>query len=383
MPLVLILGMHRSGTSFLTKSLHEAGCYLGTDLLADTMRDNLEGHWESREAMLINEHLLQRAGGTWNSIPHRLQSDPETDERMAAFVRSLQTHAVAGWKDPRTTVTFPLWKPHLQNYRIVAALRHPMSVARSLHVRNGMPIEDGLRLWTVYNERLLSHISGEKDVLWFDFDAPPEQVAASVRRICAALGLQCDEQVGTRFNPYLRHHARTEAITDPAAAELYERLRRMASEVALTPDRGPTPEDELSLRESIRRLSTQLDQLGRALALQNANQQAIERVNMEHILNLNKTISGVHDSMAHVWESIAHVRDDALFAHQRVTRLEPDLRVCVEFVQKVRTSIPYRIAGAVGRLLKRALGRTVPASAQAHEQPTTVQQTEAEQRRAA
>jgi hypothetical protein len=381
MPLVLILGMHRSGTSFLTKSLHEAGCHLGADLLADTMRDNLEGHWESRQAVEINDHLLQLAGGAWNSIPERLRSDPETDERMAAFVRTLQAHRVAGWKDPRTTITFPLWKPHLPDYRVVAALRHPMSVARSLHVRNGMAIEDGLRLWTVYNERLLGHIAGESDVLWFDFDAPPEQVAASVRRICAALGLTCSERVESLFNPYLRHHARPEAITDPAAAELYRRLRAMAGASALAPDPGPAaPGDESSLADSLRRLSTQLDQLGRALALQNANQQAIERVTLDHIVNLNNAIGGLSESL---WQAVSQVREDALFAHQRITRLEPDLRVCVEFVQKIRTSPPYRLAGAVGRLLRRALRRAAPADAQQHEQVVAPRETDAERRRAA
>lgn len=360
MPLVLILGMHRSGTSFLTKSLHEAGCYLGTDLLADTMRDNLEGHWESRDAMQINEHLLQLAGGSWQSIPEQLQPDPESDERMASFVHSLETHPVAGWKDPRTTITFPLWKPHLRDYRIVSALRHPMSVARSLHVRNGMPIEDGLRLWTVYNERLLRHIADEPGVLWFDFDAPPEQVAASVRRICSALGLKCDERIEALFNPYLRHHAEAEAITDPAAAELYGRLRRIAGAGTDVQIGSRTESGEAALTDSIRRLGAQLDQLGRALALQNANQQAIERVNMEHVANLNKMISGAHESLGHVWESLSHLREDMLFAHERVTRLEPDLRVCVEFVQKIRTSLPYRVAGAVGRLLRRGLRRSAP-----------------------
>lgn len=354
MPLVLILGMHRSGTSFLTKSLHEAGCWLGTDLLAETMRDNLEGHWENREAMQINEYLLELAGGAWDRVPERLQADAEADERMAAFVRSLESHEVAGWKDPRTTITFPLWKPHLRDYRIVAALRHPMSVARSLHVRNGIAIEDGLRLWTAYNERLLANIAGESGVLWFDFDAKPEQVAASVRRICAALGLPCDSRIQALFNPYLRHYAEPEAIPDPAAAELYSRLRDLASK-ASTDAGSSAGSGELSLSEAVRRLSTQLDQLGRALALQNANQQQIERVNMENIVNLNKTISGVHESLEHVWQAIEYVREDALFAHRRVTSLEPDLRVCVEFVQKIRTSLPYRLVGAVGRLLRRGL----------------------------
>ena len=229
MPIVVILGMHRSGTSVLTRTLHEAGLDLGSGLLNDSRRDNLEGHWESIEVTRINERLLEISGGSWRRLPPVVRGDGETEGRMKAFIQSFDGRPLAGWKDPRTTATFPLWKPLLREYRLVAAVRHPESVARSLEVRDGFTRREALDLWAQYNERLLQIAHGNGDILWFDFDAEPNEVTSSLAGICGSLGLTFEARAQEAFNPYLRHHHELEPITDRRIGDLYARLRaRMA-----------------------------------------------------------------------------------------------------------------------------------------------------------
>ena len=226
MPLtVVILGMHRSGTSWLTRTLQTAGLYLGADLLnADTpLSDNLEGHAEAQEAVLINDRLLELSGGNWKEVPTELRSDEATTSRILHFLETLGGRPVSGWKDPRTTLTFPLWKPHLFDYHLVACFRHPMSVARSLQVRENFSLEQGLHLWTAYNERLLQHGEEEPATHWVDYDASVEDRARTLETLCASLGLRCATLSRQVYNPYLRHHAHSELPNDPRIRQLYER----------------------------------------------------------------------------------------------------------------------------------------------------------------
>ena len=59
-------------------------------------------------------------------------------QAIETFLGGLRAAPVYGWKDPRMTLTLPIWRPHLGSYRLVACFRHPMAVARSL-------AEDGVR----------------------------------------------------------------------------------------------------------------------------------------------------------------------------------------------------------------------------------------------
>jgi hypothetical protein len=225
--LIVILGMHRSGTSCLAGMLQRAGMYLGKDLMDAAASSNPAGHAEAWEAVRINDRLLELSGGAWDRAPRRLAGDADTAARMAAFLAELRAEPVAGWKDPRTTLTFPLWRPHLADFRVAACLRHPLAAARSLRVRDGWPLARGLRLWADYNERLLEYTADLPGIYWFDFDLPPGELRASVRAFGRQVGLAGDAGAGV-FNRFLRHHQGAETLTDPAIRLLYDRLKARA-----------------------------------------------------------------------------------------------------------------------------------------------------------
>jgi glycosyltransferase involved in cell wall biosynthesis len=146
---ILVLGMHRSGTSALTGMLGALGATLPGDPMPATA-DNPTGYWESRGLARLNNRLLESAGTRWNddaAIPAEWFSDPARD-RDRDEARRLLDEAFAGaalfaLKDPRLCRLLPFWRGVLSaagiSHSAVLVLRDPLEVARSLAARKDVP----------------------------------------------------------------------------------------------------------------------------------------------------------------------------------------------------------------------------------------------------
>jgi hypothetical protein len=335
--LILILGMHRSGTSCVTHMLQRAGLYLGTDLMDGESIDNLEGHGESREALRINEEILRLSGGAWDRVPESLESTDEVREQMRRFLAGLRTQLPAGWKEPRTTLTFPIWKPELGEYRIVGCFRHPLAVARSLQVRSGMALKAGLELWTAYNERLLEYLEAEADYHLIDFDLEPALFVESVRQVCRDLGLGEPGTGDKGFNPFLRHQRGAGEIADPHVNALYAQLQALARPAAarLTLLQAEKEDD-----------SNRWQHLARATELQN---QMLQKL----YLSLDHT----RRRLLKVEEEHRRARLQMNCELQRVLQQNQYLTEKFQLIQsllsRLRGSLLFRLVRGVGRLVKR------------------------------
>src|SRR5580658_7298555 len=120
--IVVVLGMHRSGTSLLTSLLAELGVDLGDNLIAGDA-NNEAGYWEHAEINRTQDSLLGQlrhswAGPAWmNPFPLDWQHLAAGErvrfkQELSAMVREGISTAkgVWGFKDPRTTRLLPLWK---------------------------------------------------------------------------------------------------------------------------------------------------------------------------------------------------------------------------------------------------------------------------------
>ena len=127
----VVLGMHKSGTTLVSQILHHSGISMGECLDADVSYD--QGNKYEREAVFgLNLVILGKddalvldvdaARGRVMSLAHR--------EIMRAIIRDChRRHADAwGFKDPRTCLTWPLWRQELPEHRIIAVYRHPAEV---------------------------------------------------------------------------------------------------------------------------------------------------------------------------------------------------------------------------------------------------------------
>jgi hypothetical protein len=141
---VIILGMHRSGTSMISELLDQLGLFVGRQLQDDH---------ESTFFLDVNDQLMNRVSAAWDwprPILDFLVCDEAvrmTAEALAAdlasrrikrFMKrgSLKTFDKPwGWKDPRTVFTLPLWLKLFPEARLVYIIRNGIDVARSLMVR--------------------------------------------------------------------------------------------------------------------------------------------------------------------------------------------------------------------------------------------------------
>ena len=154
---LIVLGMHRSGTSVLARLLNLMGAYFGPEgSSTGANHENPKGFWERRDVRNLNDQVLHAMGCDWNRIsafdPEAIPEAVAADFNRAAAPLVLDLDAHRPWllKEPRLCLLFGLWRPLLEVPVCVHVLRHPVEVAASLLRRNGIPIEAGLALWEKY-----------------------------------------------------------------------------------------------------------------------------------------------------------------------------------------------------------------------------------------
>ena len=155
--LVLVLGMHRSGTSALGGLLCQAGFDAPRDLM-EANAVNPRGYWESRAVYQLNDDLLRQLGASWK-CPQALAAGWEDGEEVIRWRQRLLhqlTLSFAGAsapmiKDPRFCLLLPALMPWLESgavrWAMLLPLRHPVEVACSLEQAQNLARLEGLRLW--------------------------------------------------------------------------------------------------------------------------------------------------------------------------------------------------------------------------------------------
>ncbi|HSX61402.1 MAG TPA: hypothetical protein VLF18_14465 [Tahibacter sp.] len=155
---ILVLGMHRSGTSALTRVLNLCGVDLGTHLMPPAADNNESGFWEHLDAVDLHERLLLQLGRSWSdarNLPTDWEASPAAavaGQRVAALVADQFARSpVWAIKDPRLCRFVPVWTKALDaagiDVKFIFALRHPDEVVASLARRDGIvPQEAGLLL---------------------------------------------------------------------------------------------------------------------------------------------------------------------------------------------------------------------------------------------
>ncbi len=154
----IVLGMHRSATSFIAKALKDQGVDVG-ERLPGPSKDNPEGFFENQDFQELNDKILLEAGGNWGDVPSEEDiSKVNLDEEVEALVRKSQDD-MWGWKDPRTALTLEHYLPFLDDdVYLVSVFRKPERVAESLHRIHGYDKESCLKLATLYNDRMIKQI---------------------------------------------------------------------------------------------------------------------------------------------------------------------------------------------------------------------------------
>jgi glycosyltransferase involved in cell wall biosynthesis len=159
---LVVLGMHRSGTSGVTRLLNLSGAYFGPpDSSTEANDENPKGFWERRDVRNVCDGLLQGAGFDW----YRLDGfdvaaipDPVRTSQLDAFatiLTDLNEHRPWVVKEPRLCLLLPVLEPLLDDLVCVHVSRDPIEVARSVHQRNHLAMAGSVALWELYTLRAL------------------------------------------------------------------------------------------------------------------------------------------------------------------------------------------------------------------------------------
>ena len=148
---LVVLGMHRSGTSAFTGILGLLGVNLGTKML-ETQPDNPKGFFENKYVVLANDCILETLNTSWDDTfplpPDWLDrfEGSQLLEDIREFLRSdIIENQLSALKDPRLSRLLPLWLPLFSAEGVTPhfalVIRNPLEIAHSLAHRNGFSTE--------------------------------------------------------------------------------------------------------------------------------------------------------------------------------------------------------------------------------------------------
>ena len=219
---ILVAGMHRSGTSALTRVMNLHGAALGAGTLGKGA-DNETGFWENLSVLAIHEGLLTDLGRSWSDprpLPEHWRRTPAARRAEQAIADVLAsefgTESLFAIKDPRLGPFLKLWLKTLKRMHIRPTVcipfRNPVEVAASLAQRNHLPTPLSQLLWrqsvaaSARNSRNLSRVA-------VSFDALLDDWRAAIQRIGVALDIdwpRSDDATAAQVEAFLsgnrRHH---------------------------------------------------------------------------------------------------------------------------------------------------------------------------------
>lgn len=260
---IVVLGMHRSGTSALAGALIRQGGHAGKeDELVPATDANPRGHSERVDVVERNEALLNEmchsqypdmrhcdaflhpedldgcawVFAAWLEAMTEPGTGADSPTEVERCVRGLSTACPENQplvlKDPRFSFTFPFWRPALTAPRAIIMLRNPSDVAASLFRRDGIDPDLGFHLWYRYTTSALRVTEGVPRMV-VDYDrliGDPHTTLSQVlrfleRQSTPGLGGTIEHAAAT-LEPGLRHSGDISCfIPSPAISALYDRLR--------------------------------------------------------------------------------------------------------------------------------------------------------------
>ena len=249
---IIIAGMHRSGTSALSRTLNLVGCDIPSTLMGGDNRGNERGHWESQRIFELNNEILASAGSSWDdwepinsswyASPLHPQYFDEAREVLAAEFGRSRLFVV---KDPRFCRLMDLWIKVIESCDatplVVMPIRNPRDVAASLKRRDDFDPSIGRLLWLRHvldaeaGSRRCQRVTVRFDQLLNDWRSLVTRIGEALEVSWPRISSATDLAVADFLTPDLRHHADPRDSIEPDSqairwvSETYEILQRWST----------------------------------------------------------------------------------------------------------------------------------------------------------
>ncbi len=249
--LIVVLGMHRSGTSAVARSLQALGVQLGANLMPPMEGVNSKGFWEDLDINAFNIELMNFLGADWHSLcPLEFRSEEEIKENpfflraVEIIRRKLDAHTIFGFKDPRVAKLLNFWRVVFQHCEVetdyVLAIRNPLSIVQSLAKRDGFESEKSYLLWLDHVITSLVYSTNGRRVL-VDYDNLIASPDLQLKRISQQLNLTISndglDEYRTKFlDNDLRHTVfepvdlKADESCPPLVSEIYSQTIEIAAD---------------------------------------------------------------------------------------------------------------------------------------------------------
>jgi hypothetical protein len=246
-PVLIISGMHRSGTSLTASLLQSAGLDIGRQLLHGD-EFNHKGYFENTDILAFHERILHAVGisiAGWT-----IQSDITPPECFVDEAKQLiDEHASAtqpwGWKEPRTTLFLDFWGSLLPKAKFLLVYRAPWEVMDSLFRRGDETFhhhpEFALQAWLSYNRRILEFYRREPErCLLVNVSAITQAPNALIDAIQRKLGISLCNVTADLYEPSLLKQSGSSSQRQtlirnyfPDSFNLYDQMNSVADLAAL------------------------------------------------------------------------------------------------------------------------------------------------------
>ncbi|HEX7390159.1 MAG TPA: hypothetical protein VF286_08600 [Acidiphilium sp.] len=341
---ILVPGMHRSGTSALTRVLGLCGAALPATLMPPSATTNEAGFWESQPIVDLHDEVLASLNSSWSDL-RPLSSNWFAGVEAGAFRARLSALLDSEYgdaelivvKDPRLCRLLPLWLPLLEARGIAACaalpVRDPREVAASLHRRESFAPARSAAIW-------LTHLlAAERDSrgLARGFVAYAD-LLTDWRGAIARLGRSIGQDIGRDLldradvaaidgflSPGLRHHA-VEPDSAPALAPWVATAWNWASAAA----RGETPPPAV------------LDRLAAIMAPAEAH--------------FGPLVDGLETDLARALHERQHWIDAAVERYAAIENLRAELEQVRRHAETIEQSRMWQALSPVRSLLHRVRG---------------------------
>lgn len=236
--MIVVTGMHRSGTSLAALVLRSLGADFGPDdRLYDADRWNANGYLERVDAVDCNSRMITghaRTTGRVDAVRSqmgylRMPAADAVAARAAALMteRAALADELGGLfvKDPRFCITMPHWQATARG--LVVALRHPSASVASLRRRNRLPERVGHAFWRWHMEAVLPYMAPDTLVIRQDLLTGPthdDEIARIRRWLDEVAGVATTQPADEVIDTSLVHHAPSADGVPPTSLALWDRL---------------------------------------------------------------------------------------------------------------------------------------------------------------
>lgn len=370
--IIVVIGMHRSGTSAIARGIQALGVDLNNRLMPPVPSNNEKGFFEDIEINRLNDGLLNILNCNWHALsiipPSAFEQENLEPFKLRAIelMRDKIGDQIFGFKDPRTSRLLPFWRVVFNHLNVspsyIIAIRHPMSVMQSLKRRDGYDNEKSYYLWLEHILPTILETADAKRVV-VDYDLLMADPQAQLERILIALGLpfisgssDVKDYISEFLDETLRHtqYKIEDLDFDPTVPldviNAYKLLKQLARD-EINIDGHEVMEIFGQLNYRLQSLSPALNYMTRLERkmterdgqIANLNQTLSERDNQ--IADLNQTLSEHDGQITNLKQAVAEIHESTSWRLTSPVRLVGHQLLRIKIVLK---ALPYALSKCGG-----------------------------------